>query len=312
MTSRASRPTAVALWPVIDLALARARSARSVDFEVFGTQAPASPQLHANAAQLEDALYSLLLMACDALGGHAGTVALTVSETLLEDVVLDEDAGKLQGGLPPRAHVRIHIASKVATGFQATPSQWDLSSYGNIESSRHGLAEVRDMIQANQGSVNFQSRYGKGTWFEIYLPTVSHVLAPLPGRSGTLAERHVLYVDDYEPMCDLANEVLTDAGYRVTCFDDSARALAEVMHSPGGFDVAVIDFNMPRPSGLEMAEQLRLLNPGLPVIMISGYVDDGMQEQVRRAGVRALVSKSNSLDELCVLIRQVLGQTPLP
>lgn len=312
MTSPASRPDAVALWPTIDLALARARSARSVDFEVSGALQGAGPQLHVKAAELEDALYSLLLMASDALGGHAGSVALTVSETLLEEVVLDEDASKLQGGLPPRSHVRIHIASKVATGFQASPSQWDLSSYGNIESSRRGLAEVRDMIEANHGSVNFQSRYGKGTWFEIYMPTVSGVLVPAPGQGGALARRHVLYVDDYEPMCDLAHEVLTDAGYRVTCFQDSARALAEVIHSPGGFDVAVIDFNMPRPSGLDMAEQLRVINPGLPVIMISGYVDDGMQDKVRRAGVRALVSKSNSLDELCLLIRQVLGQTTRP
>jgi CheY-like chemotaxis protein len=312
VTSAASRPTAVALWPTIDLALARARAARSVDFEVFGTPESTGPQLHAKADDLEEALYSLLLMASDALGGHAGSVAMTVSETLLEEVVLDQDASTLQGGLPPRSHVRIHIASKAATGFQASPSQWDLSSYGNVESSRHGLAEVRDMIEANHGSVNFQSRYGKGTWFEIYMPTVSSVLAQSPDHGSMLGPRHVLYVDDYEPMCDLANEVLTDAGYRVTCFDDSARALAEVMHSPGGFDIAVIDFNMPRPSGLEMAEQLRLLNPGLPVIMISGYVDDGMQKKVRRAGVRALVSKSNSLDDLCVLIRQVLGQAPPP
>ena len=120
---------------------------------------------------------------------------------------------------------------------------------------------------------------------------------------------HVLYIDDDDVMALMAEGLLGRAGYRVTALRDPAEAIARVRDGPWNYDVVVTDFNMPGSSGIDVARELARLRADLPVLITSGLVTDGLREQARQAGIRAVMQKENSLEELVPLIRRVLTET---
>jgi len=117
----------------------------------------------------------------------------------------------------------------------------------------------------------------------------------------------VLYVDDDEAMVFLVTRMLEGLGYRVSGYERGADALEAVRAGAGDFDLAVTDFNMPGLSGLEVAQELARIRPGLPVVITSGYITEELRTNALQAGVRHVVYKPNTIDELCQTIQRLLA-----
>jgi len=118
--------------------------------------------------------------------------------------------------------------------------------------------------------------------------------------------QHVLYVDDDEVMRVMVQHLLQRLGYRVSGFADPQAALTAIGEQPGAVDLVVTDHNMPGMSGLQLAAALAALRAELPIILSSGYVTDDMRAQAKRLGVRDVLHKENTLDELGKLVARVL------
>lgn len=101
--------------------------------------------------------------------------------------------------------------------------------------------------------------------------------------------------------------LLERLGYVVTTLHDPAHAIAMVRAAPEAFDVVVTDLNMPELSGLDVARALQRIRPELPLIISSGNLPDHLQHEARQAGVRALVHKQYTLEELGAVIHWVLA-----
>src|SRR6185295_19293499 len=80
----------------------------------------------------------------------------------------------------------------------------------------------------------------------------------------------ILVVDDYEEVRELTVEVLAGAGYAVVAVGDASAALAEVKRTGSQIRLLVTDLNLGGMSGIELAQEVRRLRPGLPVLYISG------------------------------------------
>lgn len=173
-----------------------------------------------------------------------------------------------------------------------------------------GLAVVHGILQEHEASVEVHSELGEGTTFRIYFPAVD---APVPaapeqrpnpvskdwGDTPAKGGKHILYVDDDEAIVLLMTHLLERKGYRVSGYIDAREALAAARAEPGRFDLAVTDHNMPGMSGLEVASALREIRADLPVALASGYITDELREKAPAAGVRELIYKPNTVDELC-------------
>ena len=70
-------------------------------------------------------------------------------------------------------------------------------------------------------------------------------------------------------------------------------------------DLIVIDLSMPVMNGLQAARLLRKLMPGVPIIMYSAYSDALAEEEARRAGVSAVISKSANISVLIAKARSL-------
>jgi CheY-like chemotaxis protein len=173
-----------------------------------------------------------------------------------------------------------------------------------------GLSVVHGIVRAHEGAISVDSSPGGGSTFHLYLPSPELPDASTdaergPGGEVTGGGRHVLYVDDDEVVVIMAERLLERAGYQVTVCSGAAQAL-ELVRSQH-FDAVVTDYNMPDQSGLELARELIALVPGLPVILSSGLVSEELRNQAAQAGVKAVLRKERSVEELADAVARALG-----
>jgi CheY-like chemotaxis protein len=117
----------------------------------------------------------------------------------------------------------------------------------------------------------------------------------------------VLYVDDDEMMVVMVEGLLQRAGYRVTARANAAGAVEALRTQADDIDIVVTDYNMPQGSGLDVAHAARALRPGLPVVISSGYLSEELRAAAALAGVRQLMQKENTVDELGDVLRSLLA-----
>jgi signal transduction histidine kinase/ActR/RegA family two-component response regulator len=142
-----------------------------------------------------------------------------------------------------------------------------------------GLATVMAQVRRLRGTVTVESAPGRGSTFEVLLPLSAvrelgpaHAeLAPAPAPApGPLA---VLLVEDDEALRRSGALALQRAGHRVVEAKDGDQALELFGLAP--FTVVVTDVVMPRRGGTSLVAELRRRRPGLLVLYVSGYVQDG-------------------------------------
>lgn len=80
----------------------------------------------------------------------------------------------------------------------------------------------------------------------------------------------ILYVDDNPKSSRLLSGVLEECDFRVVTRNDPAEALALCRRT--GFDLALIDYEMPTMSGSRLAREIKYLMPDLPIVLISARV----------------------------------------
>ncbi len=302
------------LAPIVLRALQRFRALLPGEVELALNLSHDDPGIRAVARSLEQALLSVFIVAWHSMGKHAGQIIVEMNEVLLDDVILDPEAGKLQGGLPPRRYARLHVSnnSRLATGPSHTLMPVPALAEKNPQGARRlPLVEVHAIIVRHQGMFTVLPEPGRGTAFDIYLPTA----VPLESSGfGELAFKfkHIFYVDDYEPMRVLVSETLPDAGFRVTCFESPKDVLALLQTDPSQCDLLVTDYRLKACSGIELLRQVRRGHPQLPVIIISGYVDEALKSTARDEGAALVVSKTSDLSELCIALHKLLGHAPSP
>jgi CheY-like chemotaxis protein len=119
--------------------------------------------------------------------------------------------------------------------------------------------------------------------------------------------QRVVYVDDDEIMNLMVDRLLSRSGYRVKAFQDPRLAVDYVGRHPDAVDLVVTDFNMPGMTGLDVARAVNALPGVVPVIIATGYISDELVTQADALGVRALLQKENTLEELGGLVRQILS-----
>lgn len=115
----------------------------------------------------------------------------------------------------------------------------------------------------------------------------------------------ILVVDDEAPVRDLFAEVLSRAGYVALPVGDAGRAL-EVLDEDD-IDLVLLDLNMPGPAnGEDLLFLLRDRGDEIPIIIVSGYVDDHTAANHPDC-VHAVIKKPIQIEHFLDTVRQVLA-----
>jgi DNA-binding NtrC family response regulator len=113
----------------------------------------------------------------------------------------------------------------------------------------------------------------------------------------------ILFVDDDQGFRELLKRVFQEEGYQVILVEDSMQVPRVVIEEKP--DVAILDLQMPRKSGLELAEELNSLAPELPLILYTAY-DDVCLSDRRARFVSACVEKNSGFTDLLLAVSRVL------
>src|SRR5690349_5632594 len=117
----------------------------------------------------------------------------------------------------------------------------------------------------------------------------------------------VLIVEDDPGVAILQRRRLERAGFAVTVASDVDGALAALAR--GGFKIILLDYRLGETTGLELHRRLKTSGYELPVILVSGAMEDAAIVEALRAGVRDVIVKTRDyLDTLPEAVRSVLAQ----
>jgi CheY-like chemotaxis protein len=119
--------------------------------------------------------------------------------------------------------------------------------------------------------------------------------------------RRILLVDDDARVREMLREVITTLGYEVGVAERGDVGLTRFKEHP--VDLVITDQMMPGMSGLQLAAEIRVLAPTVPIVLLTGYATEAAAGEARRLGVKIL-SKPVGAPALADALNAALGRQP--
>jgi CheY-like chemotaxis protein len=117
----------------------------------------------------------------------------------------------------------------------------------------------------------------------------------------------ILFVEDEPALAQVGARRLVRLGYQVATETDSLRALEMLRTRPDDFDLLITDFSMPRLNGVQLAQALRDVAPGLAIILITGNVEGLSEEEIASAGIGLVLQKPATVQQLGHAVRTLVA-----
>jgi PAS domain S-box-containing protein len=267
-----------------------------------------TPSVLADPTQVQQVILNLGTNAAHAMEGRPGRI-----DVLVEGVTQDE-ASASSPSLRPGRYARV-VVSDTGHGMDRATLRRIFEPFFTTKAPGKGtglgLSVAHGIMQAHEGAIVTHSEPGKGSSFELYFPRAQGVADTLatPEVATAASEgrgQHVLYIDDDEAHLFLIKRTMERWGYRVSAYLEQREALDALRAGAERFDLVITDFKMPGISGTEVAQAIRRVRPELPVVVISGYINEELREQAAAAGVRELVFKAQEMEELRDVVQRVI------
>ena len=105
---------------------------------------------------------------------------------------------------------------------------------------------------------------------------------------------------------DVGAEILQTLGYNVIVAKNGEAAIEIYREKKDTIDLVILDMIMPGMGGAETFDVLRTINPGIKLILSSGYSVNGRPAEMLEKGCRSFIQKPYSMSELSQTIRTAL------
>jgi signal transduction histidine kinase/ActR/RegA family two-component response regulator len=293
------------------LKLLRATIPTTIDFVV--TMAPDLPSVLADSTQIHQVVMNLCTNAAHAMRERPGRLTIELERYAVRGTELP-----VPGGLRVGDYVRLSISDTGHGMDQATQRRIFepfFTTKAPGEGTGLGLSVVHGIMQSHDGAVTVYSHLGEGTTFRLYFPV--HTTAEAENQSATeevqrgRGER-ILYVDDEDLLASMGKRVLERLGYVVSSHTSSADALEALRANPHAYDLVVTDQMMPGLSGTALAEQIQTIRSDLPIVLITGYTASLTPERVASIGIKKIIIKPLSIEDLGAAVQSALNASPPP
>jgi len=292
--------------PIVKEALKMLRSSLPTTIEIRTDIKKINSSILSDPSQIHQILMNLCTNASHALPDNKG-----VLEVSLAEVDIDQDRASGHADLQAGRYQKLTVRDN---GEGIKPEIMDrifdpfFTTKGPGKGTGMGLAVIHGIVKRCKGAIVFDSEPGKGTIFQIFFPAVdSNIPEKLEiHKDIPNGNEKILYIDDEKQIIDFGQEILEGLGYKVVAKTTATDALEVFRAAPDSFDVVITDMTMPKMTGIELAGQISIIRPGIPIILCSGYHANITKEKAREAGIRKIIMKPFAINEIACAIRDVL------
>ena len=254
--------------------------------------------------QMEQVFLNLYVNAWQAMPG-GGEIYLEAQNVLLND----EQA--LSYSVKPGKYVKIMVTD-TGTGMDEKTRERIFDPFFTTKEMGRGtglgMATVYGIIKGHRGMIHVYSEPGQGTTFTIHLPASEKEVVKEKAATGKLAKgtETILVVDDEKMVLEVNRELLEFMGYRVYTVGSGQEAISVYMEKRNEIDLVILDMIMPGISGSETFDRLREINPGIKVLLSSGYSLTGKAQTIMDRGCNGFLQKPFQPEQLSSKVRELL------
>jgi CheY-like chemotaxis protein/two-component sensor histidine kinase len=296
----------IALGPAVQDAAKLLRAMLPASVEIKVSISPDAPQILGDATSIHQIIVNLGTNAAHAMP-EGGVIEIGVEQLYLRDSAARAHPDLSEGPhgiLTVRDHG--HGMDRVVRerAFEPFFTTKPVGSGTGL-----GLSMVHTIVRSHGGAIDLASEPGVGTTVKCLFPA----LAPSPAQERAIVGEppmgmgeRVLFVEDDRMLAEMGEARLRSLGYEVTTETSSERAVETFRASPDAFDLVLTDYLMPRMVGLDLARAVHGIRPDIPIVMMTGYIEELPEETIRSAGVRRMLTKPATILQLGEVLHGLL------
>jgi len=255
----------------------------------------------AASTQMQQVVMNLVLNAAESIGANEGEVTVRTSECVYDEAGLRREFPRHFGVAGAAgAYVVLEVADTgcgIAADMQARIFEPFFTT--KFTGQGLGLAAVAGVVKSHRGAITVLSAPGRGSVFRLAFPALVKKPAAASGageavRNGVADTWRgggtILVVDDDAVINDVAAQILRSFGYQTLTARDGAEAVELFRRHANELAGVLLDLTMPKMDGFAAHAEMHKINPGVPVILMSGFsgkLDHLPPEAIHPAGVLA-------------------------
>jgi len=288
------------------LKLLRSTLPSSIEIKQSICIGPEADVVLADPTQINQILMNLCTNAAHAIGAERGIVEVTVSSIEVDEGFVSQYMDLLS----PGPYLCLQV-SDTGQGMEPAVVERIFEPYfttkGVGKGTGLGLAVVRGIVTSSGGTITVISEPGAGTTFSLYFPLATDfVQADIVEQSVPTGRGRILLVDDEELLIELGKDILALLGYEVVAKTNSLEALETFRSQPEDFDLVITDMTMPELTGTDLARELLVIRPEIPIILCTGFSEFVNAQQSEALGIRAFIHKPYTIAGLAEVVHKTL------
>ncbi len=271
------------------------------------------PAIEADATQIRQVVMNLVINASEAIGSKNGTVTITTGYQQCDEKYLQSTC--LSDHIPEGMYVFVEVTDTgCGIPLEIQSKIFDPFFTTKFTGRGLGMAAVLGVVRGHKGAIKIDSNPGSGTTFKVLFPASEKACGAVGVRreeTGWKGHGKVLLVDDEETVREIGGELLKQLGLTPITACNGREAI-EVFKNTGDIIFVILDLTMPEMDGIQCFQQLLALDPGVKVIMASGFTEYEVTRKIGAMKAAGFVEKPYSLVSLRNKIRQVFDQLHEP
>ncbi|HEY4716711.1 MAG TPA: PAS domain S-box protein [bacterium] len=238
---------------------------------------PLMQMIKADPIQMEQILINLTVNARDAMSDGGRIIIET------KNVILDSDFTLLYPYVVPGRYVLFSMSDTgigMTREVRARVFEPFFTTKERGKGTGLGLSVVYGIVKQSGGYIFIDSEPDKGTTARIYLPIVAENAESTVKKDSVVEKRSVfgketiLVVEDEDNVRKLSGKILKEYGYTIVYASNGDEALKIYREYKDVIHLVLTDVIMPGMNVKDMIKEIRILNPGVKVVYMSGYTDD--------------------------------------
>ena len=265
--------------------------------------------INADPIQMEQVMMNMAINARDAMP-EGGRLTITTANVFLGEEFCSEHLG-----LIPGEYVALEV-SDTGHGLDKDTIEHIFEPFfttkGLGKGTGLGLSMVYGIVRNHRGHVECLSAPGEGATFKIYLPAMKKTYKCKeevieedmpPGGNET-----ILLVDDEKLLREIGTAILSRFGYQVLTCPDGECALELYQKKQSEISLIILDLIMPGMGGKRCLDELLSIDPGVRVVVSSGYSGDNAYSEDVEKSAKGFIKKPYDINQMLNVIRSILDE----